>query len=489
VKPAHWTMRAFLALLAQYNLMAGDSWFTWHVVLIAAVGEALTASELERFRAIVGRDPPRDRLQLLAFFVGRRGGKDTAAAVLVIFMVLCRRWPLAAGEVGSALVSAVDRDQVQVAFRRILGTLEAVPALAAEISNVTRDTIVLCNGVEIKVATSDGAAVRGRTLVMALLDEFWFLGHEQATELVRALRPALATTPGSLIAVISSVYDAGGPAYEMFRQWGEEIPGQLIVKGTTRDFNPTISQDFIDREYQLDAVSASAEYGSQPRTDCTRLFDAVLLDSATRSSPRELPCRKMGDTGTMFQYHAGLDVSGGRGDAAAVAVAHRDRERIVIDAVRHWPAPHDPLIVASEISKFLGTYGLTSALADNYAAEFATSAYREAGVALTPAEINRSEGYLHALPLFSSGRIEIPDDPRLRAELLGLERRTSAAGRETIDHRPGAHDDVANALALAAYACGRTSARTQGLFVARSTALSGYFDQATNGSFVRQPWE
>jgi hypothetical protein len=486
VKPAHWTMRAFLSLLAQHGVMSGDSWFTWRVVLIAALGEPLTAPEIERFRAVAGLDPSRVPPRLLASYVGRRGGKDTAIAALVIFKTLCRRWPLAAGEVGNALVIGVDRDAVQVAFRRIIGMLEAVPALAAEISNVTRDTVVLTNGIEIKVATADGAAVRGRTLVMALLDEFWFLGHEQATELLRALRPALATTPGSLIAVISSVYDAGGPAYEMFRQWGEAIPGQLIVKGTTRDFNPTISQDFIDREFQLDAVGASAEYGSIPRTDCTRLFDVALVDAVTRSSPRELPCRKTGDTGTAFTYFAGVDVSGGRGDAAAVAVAHRDKDRIVIDAVRYHNAPHDPLIVAAEISKFLATYGLTSALADNYAAEFATSAYREAAVALTPAEINRSEAYLHLLPLFTTGRIEIPDDPRLRAELLGLERRTSGAGRETIDHRPGAHDDVANCLALAAYACGRASAGAQGLFVARSTALDGYAEQHT---FIRQPWE
>ena len=36
---------------------------------------------------------------------------------------------------------------------------------------------------------------------------------------------------------------------------------------------------------------------------------------------------------------------------------------------------------------------------------------------------------------------------RLVAQLLNLERRTSRAGRDSIDHAPRAHDDMANAAA------------------------------------------
>jgi len=45
----------------------------------------------------------------------------------------------------------------------------------------------------------------------------------------------------------------------------------------------------------------------------------------------------------------------------------------------------------------------------------------------------------------------MPDEPRLVAQIVGLERRTARGGRDTIDHAPGAHDDLANAaLGLAA---------------------------------------
>jgi hypothetical protein len=51
------------------------------------------------------------------------------------------------------------------------------------------------------------------------------------------------------------------------------------------------------------------------------------------------------------------------------------------------------------------------------------------------------------LPLLNSGRAELLDLPRLSAQLCGLERHTARSGRDSIDHAPGAHDDVANCVA------------------------------------------
>jgi hypothetical protein len=43
-------------------------------------------------------------------------------------------------------------------------------------------------------------------------------------------------------------------------------------------------------------------------------------------------------------------------------------------------------------------------------------------------------------------RAELLDVPRLSAQLCALERRTARGGRDTIDHPPGTHDDLANAV-------------------------------------------
>lgn len=47
----------------------------------------------------------------------------------------------------------------------------------------------------------------------------------------------------------------------------------------------------------------------------------------------------------------------------------------------------------------------------------------------------------------NSGTIELPDVPELLRELWGLERRRGSSGRDRVDHRPGSHDDLANAVA------------------------------------------
>ena len=54
------------------------------------------------------------------------------------------------------------------------------------------------------------------------------------------------------------------------------------------------------------------------------------------------------------------------------------------------------------------------------------------------------------LPLLNSGRIVLPRNDCLQGQIVGLERRTSAVGRDTISHPDRGHDDVANAVAGAA---------------------------------------
>jgi hypothetical protein len=61
----------------------------------------------------------------------------------------------------------------------------------------------------------------------------------------------------------------------------------------------------------------------------------------------------------------------------------------------------------------------------------------------------KSSLYTNLLPL-NNNRIELLHHPRLVAQLCGPERRTARSGRDSIDHAPGGHDDLANAVAGAA---------------------------------------
>jgi hypothetical protein len=68
------------------------------------------------------------------------------------------------------------------------------------------------------------------------------------------------------------------------------------------------------------------------------------------------------------------------------------------------------------------------------------------GVTFEQSARAKSDLYHDALPLLNSKRVELLEHQRLSAQLCGLERRTSRAGRDSIDHGPGGHDDIANAV-------------------------------------------
>jgi hypothetical protein len=69
------------------------------------------------------------------------------------------------------------------------------------------------------------------------------------------------------------------------------------------------------------------------------------------------------------------------------------------------------------------------------------------GVVYNVADLDRSGLYLELLAAINSARVQLPPCEIVKRQLAGLERRTSRAGRDTIDHSPGGHDDRANAVA------------------------------------------
>ena len=90
---------------------------------------------------------------------------------------------------------------------------------------------------------------------------------------------------------------------------------------------------------------------------------------------------------------------------------------------------------------------------DRFAGEWPREQFRKLGIAYEPAAKPKSDLYRDLLPAINSCKLDLLDDSRLLAQLISLERRTARGGRDSIDHAPGAHDDLANAVAgLAAVA-------------------------------------
>ena len=64
------------------------------------------------------------------------------------------------------------------------------------------------------------------------------------------------------------------------------------------------------------------------------------------------------------------------------------------------------------------------------------------GMPASPTSTKAGASARDVLPLLNSGSIVLPRSDRLVAQLVALERRTTRAGRDSIDHAPNGHDDL-----------------------------------------------
>jgi len=129
------------------------------------------------------------------------------------------------------------------------------------------------------------------------------------------------------------------------------------------------------------------------------------------------------------------------------ALIHRSKDgRAILDAVRERKPPFSPQAAVDEFAALLKQYRVRKVIGDHWGGEFVKEPFRLHGLSYEVADRPKSDLYRDALPLMNSGRVELLDNPQLVSQLCQLERRVSRAGKDSIDHPPGAHDDLANAV-------------------------------------------
>ncbi len=434
------------------GVLPGDSWRAWRILLIAAMGEPLDDEERAIFKRLTDRESePLERIEELWCIIGRRGGKSRAMAALSVYLARLVDYTgvLAVGERPIVLCLAQNAVQARIVLGYAVGVIRSVPMLSELVKSEATETVVLTTGVVLEVRPASFRALRGSTFLACVCDEaaFW-LGEEDDSrnplpEILDAIRPGLATTSGPLI-VISSPYARRGEVWEMWkRHFGEKGDKRVLVaRGASRDLNPSLPQSVIDRAMERDPASASAEYLANFRTDIESFVSREAVEACVEVGCFErLPLLGVG-------YKAFVDPSGGSVDGFAMAISHRAHDgRIVLDVIRERQPPFSPAEVVEEFAAVMKRYRCGVVVGDRYGGEFPRELFMKRGVSYQPAERTKSEFYQELLPLINSRRADLLDDRKTIGQLVGLERRVSRAGKDSIDHAPGAHDDRINAVA------------------------------------------
>jgi hypothetical protein len=427
-----------------------DTWDAWRSFLAALFALPMTPEQLAIFQKCTGRAAPSTTpLQEAWLCIGRRGGKSFVLAVIAVFLACFRDWReyLGPGERATIMIVAADRRQARVIMRYCRGLLKAVPMLARVIESETRESIDLSNQITIEVHTASFRSTRGYSIVAALLDELAFWHGEESTdpdtEVINAIKPSMATIPGAILLCASSPYARRGALWDAHRKhFAKDGDPILVWQSDTRTMNGSVPQALIDQHLADDPARAGAEWLAQFRTDIEAFIAREAVEACVTPGVRERPPR-----GTF--YHGFVDPSSGSADSFTLAIGHNDisRDTIVIDALREIRPPFSPEVTVAELAELLKIYRVHQITGDRYAGVWPVEQFSKFGISYQQSAKPKSDLYVDLLPLINSRRIELLDHPKLISQLCSLERCTARGGRDSIDHPPNAHDDLANVCA------------------------------------------
>jgi hypothetical protein len=265
------------------------TWQAWFAFLATMFGLPLPPEQLAVYRDCTGRtEPPSGPFYEAWLICGRRAGKSFILALIAVFLACFHDWKpfLVPGEVGRIVIIAADRKQSRVIFGYVLGFLQNIPMLSGMIVRQTLETIDLANNISIEIQAASFRTIRGYSLVACLADEaaFWTVdegGANPDVEIIRSVRPALASIRGSMLLVASSPYAERGALWNAYRKHhGKDNSPVLTWKAPTRTMNPSIPQSIVDEAMESDPASAMAEYGAQFRSDVSQFVEREIVERA-----------------------------------------------------------------------------------------------------------------------------------------------------------------------------------------------------------------
>ena len=424
--------------------------------LKANYGLALNSEEREIYQRATGRSEcvlaEQNESTLVA---GRRSGKTSKIAAPIALYEAFRDHHLARGDRGYVMLIAPAKYQAKIAMRFIRAYLKSSPLLKRYVVREKSDELELSNGVVIACYPCSHIAVRGVSIVCAICDELAFWRHEETAanpeeEVLAALRPAMATFPTAKLIKISTPYRKEGILWREFQQRDEL--DHLVWQMPSSEMNPTLRPSFFEKERKRDEEKFRREFLGEFTDQVNAWVVLDVLEPCIVSGRTELPRVENAD------YVVAVDPAFKHNDFA-LAVLHKTADGpVVVDHMARWAgtkkAPLGFEWVCENIARIVNQYGIREVLGDQYCAPIIKQYFEKLGIhyrEYTFGEHTRADLFGNLRHLLVQHRIELLDVPELLRQLRSLEEHRMPKGN--IDIRPSysQKDDVAVAVALAAF--------------------------------------
>jgi hypothetical protein len=420
----------------------------------------MSSEQRDIFRLCTGRgEPPTEETGEVTVISGARSGKDSRIATPIAAYEAAygqHDLSLSPGEIGVIALVCQDLRATAVTFGYLRAYFERSPVLRTLLADEPRaQSLDLVTRIQVRCFPTTTPSFRSWSIPVGLMNEPAFYRLEGAvnsdTEIQMSIRRGMVGFPRTKLVKISTPYMKSGLVYEDFsRAFGQPDPDLLVWRSTTTLMNPAITTGRLEQQRRLDPVRFSREFEAEFADDVSAFLPRDWIDAAVRLGRFQLP------PNPKLRARAAIDPSGGGRDAFTFAIVFEMPDGTVSQAVMNGEARQGSTAPDLEglIRKYMTLatqYGCREVVSDRYAAGWVRQAVeRHGGVRYVAAEFDRSQAYLNVEPLFAQGQIELLDHPQMIRELAMLERRPRPGGRDLVEHPRGAHDDYANALALAA---------------------------------------
>lgn len=379
---------------------------------------------------------------------------------------------MAPGERASGLIVAPDIRLAQQTLRYASGAIKAGRSgLTVEAEDKDGFTVRRQDGKTVRIeclpATRGGSALRGRSLVGAVLDECAFFRDANYKvndkELYEAVSPRIL--PGGGIVIDSTPWAEVGLLYTEFtRNWGNPQTAIAAHAPTLLLRDDDHTRSYVERERLRDPENAEREFGARfmPVT-ATMFFDPRAIDAAidkTRALELEPMLRESAAAGGDFGF---------KRNSSALAISENDGALIHCALIREIVPPKTgplvPSAVVQEFSADVKRYGCDGIVADGHYRE----AIREHLDTHDLTFLEAPEGADGKLTVFTTtrailheGRLRLPDNERMRSQLREVHSKPTSGGGMTIvlpKSPSGAHGDIVSALVLSVWKASKLSPR------------------------------
>src|SRR2546427_6995759 len=409
-------------------------------------GEKLTWKERNLWRKLAetqlfARYSPR-RYDESVWVHGRQSGKSTRLATTsILWTAFCEEHDVAPGERLSILsFSPVLR---QNTFQLVVEKIRSVPELLelVESDNSAGGELRLSNGIDILEISANPAYARGKTAILAVIDEAAFLHTDvefanNLIDLLESVRPSLIVKHGRLL-LLSSPGGMEGPLYEAWRDRAQN-PHVFVLRAPSVLLNPSIDAKLLERErkrggegvYRRRDLAEFTETSGTPFLDPAAITRAIVVGTSEFAPANDY-------------VSTGIDLADRRDDCALAHACVRDVggvRKVVVLSSRVWkPDPktgHQVLTVLGEMGRDCQRVGSGRSRGDQKSMSVAEQVLGTYGVAfqrVITAGAGSEQAYRSFNALLNEDRIVLPDNPELIQQLRRLEAKTTDGNRFLVE--------------------------------------------------------